>query len=69
MGVKDYTIKSKLRDYRGINEASYQVLVQWRQEGIDQQREASEMKRQLRKALCSELVGKNETVAELKDYF
>ena len=69
LGVKEHTIDSKLRDYRGINEASYQVLVHWRQEGIDQQKEASEMKRQLKDALCSKHVGLNQIVAELESYF
>ena len=45
------------------------MLVQWRQEGIDQQREGSEMKKQLKDALCSEHVGMNWVVAQLKSYF
>ena len=64
LGVKEYTIDSILRDYTKINEASYQVLVHWK--GLKEQ---SEIKRQLKDALCSEHVGMNNVVAELKDYF
>ena len=64
LGVKDYTIKSKLRDHAGINEASFQVLVHWK--GLKEQ---SEIKTQLKNALCSKHVGMNNVVAELKDYF
>ena len=69
LGVKEHKIDSILHDHRGINEASYKVLVHWRQEGIENQREGSEMLRQLKDALCSKHVGKNQIVAELKDYF
>ena len=65
LGVKEYTIASKLRDYSEINEASYKVLVHWRQEGIDKKRGAPEMEKWLKDALCSEHVGMNSTVAEL----
>ena len=69
LGVQDYTIENILQDYTKYSDASYQVLVQWRQEGIDQQREASEMKRQLKDALCSKHVGLNQIVAQLESYF
>ena len=65
LGVQDYTIKSLLRDYRGINDASYQVLLHWKQKELDKKREWSVLKKQLKDALCSELVGMNSTVAEL----
>ena len=69
LGVTVPTTKSLLRDYRGNNEGSYQVLRLWRQEGIDQQRDRSEMKKDLRRALSSELVLRNDIVDDLEDYF
>ena len=57
LGVQDYTIKSLLRDYRGINEASFQVLLHWRQKEIDKKREWPVLKKQLENALRSKHVG------------
>ena len=69
LGIKEYTIDSVLRDYTNINEAAYQLLLLWKQQCIEKQKEESEMKTDLRNALCSKEVEKNCIVGELKEYF
>ena len=69
LGVQEYTIKCLLRDYRSINEASYQVLLHWRRKGIDKKKEWPVLKKQLKNALCSKFLGMNQTAAELEDLF
>ena len=69
LGVKEHTRDSILYDYREINEAAYQMLQHWKKEKQKQKKEESEMKKELRNALCSKQVEKNQVYGRLKEYF
>ena len=64
--VNSYQIQSILYDHREINEAGYQLLLHWRQQGIEQQKEDAEMKQQLKTALEDNNVNMKIVVAHLK---
>ena len=68
--MKDYAVDSILHDYPRINDAGYQVLFLWRQEGILQRKSGKEMKETLKNALCSEFVKMNwVAIVDLKYHF
>ena len=69
LGVKEHTKDSILHDYREINEAAYRMLQHWKKERQKQKKEESEMKKELRNALCSKEVEMNQVFGRLKDYF
>lgn len=70
LGVKDYAVDSILHDYPRINDAGYQVLFLWKQEGILQRKSGKEMKETLRSALCSDFVKMNRVAkVDLKHHF
>ena len=67
LGMQYFVVNSILHDYRDkINEAAYQLLSQWRREGIKQRKNGIEMEKTLLAALCSKDVGMNVVAAELK---
>ena len=64
LGLKDHEISTINYDNHGnINQAGYQVLIEWRKQKISEQMSEIDMKEELRTVLCSDNVEMGEAVS------
>ena len=68
LGLKDHEINTISYDNHGnINQAGYQVLIEWRKQKISERKNKVEMKEELRTVLCSANVEMGQAVSLLKE--
>ena len=64
LGLKDYEIRAIQYDkHQSINQAGYEVLIEWRKQKISERMSEVKMKEELRTVLCSDNVEMGQAVS------